>query len=664
MLKGIQNAETKSEQAKAYTEKKYVPKKDFTPGTVVLAKDRDNFGKIVAKVDENTYRVHFVSPHGSEATVDLDADLLLPTKGAGVSKYVVDWETASPSDILEAARNYAYDEAMRATFRDVSQFAKLLGKLKYKGGDPVNGVSIPQYVITEGAMAFKNTPVNVLRRGIEYSPAGLIMTIAKWGKQCYDMNKAQANLDATGDAEKFNPEDRRVMTANQFIDGLAAGLTGTAAFALGMLLSSLGLIVGRLGDDKDDEFKKQLGVQDYSVNLFGYNVTIDWLSPGALPVFAGAAAYDHAQEHGWSLASLWSGLMAIAEPAFGLSMLDGINGLIDSAQYAKENGVTSIVVSAATNFLGQFIPSILGQLARTADPVRRSVTTDSDSPVPSEIQYAAGTWMNKIPGLSVLNEPYVDLWGEQDKPKNAAEFAMNALEQFLLPGYTNRVDPDDTEEYLMALADIVGPGVYPTTVAKTFTVDGAEHKLTGKELTEYRTFVGQTRKSYVDALVKDPAFLALAPKYQAKAINWAYDLALKVGKKRIDPGVNFTEAETQAVAASKGNRTEAIVDYLVGKADKAQTDDYVSAYKGQIEKSLLADDAEVYDQAFEALLLAGTKESDIEKYALKKGKEFYTEAWAVGDVATCAKIQNRLVAAGVIADFNAWEDEAMGMGSK
>ena len=57
-----------------------------------------------------------------------------------------------------------------------------------------------------------------------------------------------------------------------------------------------------------------------------------------------------------------------------------------------------MLITAGTNFAGQFVPTLGGQIARTIDPVRRKSYTDKNSPLPNSIQRMIGTARNKIPG--------------------------------------------------------------------------------------------------------------------------------------------------------------------------------------------------------------------------------------------------------------------------
>lgn len=152
---------------------------------------------------------------------------------------------------MKRAENYAMREAQKATFADDSAFANFLSRAA-KSNKAAG-------LIIEGIVPFKKTPVNIAKRAIEYSPAGLLDTVTRGA---YRLKK--------GD-----------ISAADFIDGLASGLTGTGIVALGMWLASKGLLTGGLGYDDEDELARLQGAQEYALNIDDTSYTLDWAAPGS-----------------------------------------------------------------------------------------------------------------------------------------------------------------------------------------------------------------------------------------------------------------------------------------------------------------------------------------------------------------------------------------------
>ena len=131
-----------------------------------------------------------------------------------------DLDNVSESLMLEA-RSYAVKEAQKATFNDESAIANYLKSITQIKDKDTKALKVAKIAI-DGVIPFKRTPVNIIRRGIEYSPIGLGKALTAG---LYDVKKGRISI-------------------SEFADGLAAGLTGTGIFAIGLLLSGLGYVNG------------------------------------------------------------------------------------------------------------------------------------------------------------------------------------------------------------------------------------------------------------------------------------------------------------------------------------------------------------------------------------------------------------------------------------
>lgn len=130
----------------------------------------------------------------------------LNARGVDVATLSGEGSTREGRALLSQARDYAVREAQRATYRDASKLASTLNSLKRNSGK-FGGV------LLEGVLPFTKTPVNIVKRGVEYSPVGLARGL--WHMA-------------------FNVKSGK-MDAATAIDELAAGLTGTGIVALGAM---------------------------------------------------------------------------------------------------------------------------------------------------------------------------------------------------------------------------------------------------------------------------------------------------------------------------------------------------------------------------------------------------------------------------------------------
>lgn len=403
---------------------------------------------------------------------------------------------------LNKARAYAVEQAQKATFRDASPVATAIQR--------ASNANKVLSLVAEGVLPFKKTPINVLKRGVEYSPAGLLYTLSRGSMQL----------------------KRGEITASQYIDGLASGLTGTGLTALGALLCSLGWVSGGFGDDKEDEFAKLQGRQEYALRIGDKTYTIDWMAPAAIPFFIGVelmaalkGEYDDVPSR-----AIIDALTNIAEPMFNLSMLDGLNNTINTVSFA-DNKLTAMMQEVMTSYFMQVISSVSGQVARTADKTRRRTYIDKNSWVPESVQRAYQKLFNKIPGLSFLNQPYIDEWGREDTTQN---IAVRAFENFLSPGWLSEIKTSDMEQELQRLYEATGEnGVLPGYAAKYITVNGEKINLTGDEYTLFASTRGMTAYNIISEIVSSEEYANMSDGQKVKAIKDAFEFAGAAAKAAV-----------------------------------------------------------------------------------------------------------------------------------
>lgn len=79
------------------------------------------------------------------------------------------------ASLMTRARDYAGQEALKATYQDRNQFSDLMSRRVRETG----AVSKAANVALDAVLPFRRTPANVAVRAVEYSPLGLIGTAAK-----------------------------------------------------------------------------------------------------------------------------------------------------------------------------------------------------------------------------------------------------------------------------------------------------------------------------------------------------------------------------------------------------------------------------------------------------------------------------------------------------
>lgn len=533
----------------------------------------------------------------------------------------IDLQTVTEQQLTDA-RTFAVQEAMRNTYNNRNALVEWLleaeNRLRQRRGGHAAAA------IIEGVIPFKNTPANVIARGVEYSPVGLAKTIV------IDTVRLRNNG----------------LTLSNYIDNLASGLTGTGMFALGMWLRSMGAITGSIDDGDEGKFEKLKGEQEYAFRVFGKSYTADWLAPGGISMFTGADFFDMMADSGaFSLPDMFTSLEKITEPVYNLTMLDSINSVFD-ADSPSEAGLTAL-----QNYLGQFVPTILGQITRTIDPVRRANYTDKNSWIPADIQYFLNKQKNKIPGLSTLSTPYVDAFGRQDVSDNVW---LRAFENFISPGYLNDLQEDDVTAMIDQVAKESGEDVFPSSVAKYISVKGERKNLTAEQWTSYQTQAGKDLYAALDALSKDADFAGLEPAYQAKAIKNATQYAVKKAQQALYPDVSvakwITKAETVPEAAREA----------VSRAHDSMVTDYAEANAKEIVQWAQDGNLEACETLMPIFRELGLKDSEIKSKLSAEAKEVYQKAWLDGDAETCLTLESMLDAMNVGfsgKDYKSWKTD-------
>ncbi len=445
--------------------------------------------------------------------------------------------TSTPEgiDLLGKGRQWAVKEALEATFRDASAVASALNRLEHS--------NVVFGFIVGGVMPYKKTPINILKRGVEYSPAGVVNTIRQMTKD----------------------EDAAAYT----IDALAKTITGTGLAALGFLLARWGLLRALGSDDeKEREFEELQGKQQYSLQLQnGGSYTVEWVSPAAMPMLSGALYYETITEgkNDLTLGEFSEVLLNLASPMFHMSLIDGLNRTLSAVKYAEEDReVPAILGAITTSYLGQAVPSFAKKIARIVDDTRRTVYIDKNSDVPVEAQRALQNFTKDFRGDNAA--PYIDAWGRTD---TESRFWVRLVENLFSPGYYEMSETSAMEEELNRLYKATGESsVLPKSVPKYFNVDKVRLDLSQKEWVRYQTVAGQGAYELLTRLTNSRAYRSLTDEQKVLAVKDVYTYANEKGKDAAVSEYSITEswvAKADKLADSGVSVEEYIVQSRISK---------------------------------------------------------------------------------------------------
>ena len=502
---------------------------------------------------------------------------------------------------IAPAREYAIKEAQKATYRDTNEVSEFISKLGRSGKANQNKWEKRGRAVVEGNLPFRKTPANILVRGIEYSPLGLLKSLTK------DLKKIGKEVDG------------RVFTASDAIDNISAGLTGTGLLILGIYLTSQGLIRGHGEDDeKEKEFNEMMGHQAYSLETRdGKSYTLDWLAPEALPFFIGVNIYEinsrKKPDEMLTMSDMITVATRIGEPMLQMSCLQGINDALENIGFAQSQGSTglmSFLSGSATSYLTQGVPTLLGQFERTGEENRMTTFVQKDAFLTKGMQRTVGKVSAKIPFWDYNQIPYIDAWGRKEASGPALKRGLN---NFLNPAYTSTIESSAMENELLRLYEKLGDGaVFPERADKYFMVDGERKDLTADEYVRYATLKGEKSYKLVTELVGSDSYKKLSDEEKVKAIEEAYDYANQKAKQAI----SRYKPETWVSKADEfGSNVENYISFKVNvSATKKANGDKVSK---QEVADIILDTAQSDSEMWKMYL--SMYESENANYAYEKG---------------------------------------------
>lgn len=543
--------------------------------------------------------------------------------------------TVESNVALAQARSYAVNEAAKATYHDASKVASMLNELEHMSGSAGAAAKL----LIGGIAPFKKTPINILSRGKDYSPIGLVDGLVKTIKACQTTTEDIFEVDgkkvtrteyettyggkggkfvkssdytgeysATSSAdaldfgkddshgkpfERFSADAKRTKAIADALDRMAAGLTGTGLMIVGALLAQLGLMKGS-GDDenKDAEYYDQmLGNQEYSITIGNKNYTLDWLTPVSMPLFAGVELHNAKVDGGeMSFEELIDAIGRVADPITNLSLLQGVN----DAMSEYDSGLYSFARSAAESFAGQFVPTVFGQVARSIDPTRRTTYAPKDSAAGKKAATFINKMENKIPVLSQTNAAYVDLWGRTET-NNGDTFVGRLFMNSVAPMYVRTVNKTEADDYLTQLFAKTGDNsIIPKSPESSYTVSGETFYLTSQEYQQTKELVGQLSHVGVTSLFSVPGFAELSAEDQADLVSDVYSFAKRVAKEDyayangIEISVDSTNTKIKNAVLAGMSIGEAVYVYKMANLVEGEKNSKGNTISGSKKANLLS----------------------------------------------------------------------------
>ena len=462
----------------------------------------------------------------------LEAEDALGLKSA-YKKALTDYLTANKIDTdkitdaqLSKARTYAVQQAKEATFHQANSIATAINQFSRKNKLTKGG--------TDAVLPFVKTPLNVAKSGLEYNPTGLLKTI-------------------TVDTVKLRKGD---ITVNKYIDNLSKGLTGTGIAVLGYALADAGILkASGSDDDKKESYDEALGKQSYSIQINGKTFSLDWLAPAGIPLFTGAEAYsikntnkneknsissDDNKKENQLLESLENWANGMAKSISPMSEMSMISGLTSALSSYSDDKLSAIGTNAVKSYVNQFVPTLLGQVAKTTDDYERSTTSTKTGLLQKSVDQTKLQMMSKIPGLRQKLPTKADIWGNEQKSEPI--IPLRVVNNFINPATVKNINTSKVDEELNNLYSKIGEAtILPSTIDKKYTINGQNYRMTDDEYAKYKKDYGQTSYKLLDGLINSKDYNNLDDEQKQKAIETVYSYAKMKNK------VNYANNENETV---------------------------------------------------------------------------------------------------------------------
>lgn len=442
--------------------------------------------------------------------------------------------------LVQRGREFAIDEAQRATFHEQSTLADALSRFSRSLNESNRKVDNAIGMLIEGIVPFKKTPINIVKTAGRYSPLNIANAVVK-GVQAVKSGR---------------------YTASEVLDSLASGLTGTGIMALGAYLGSQGIIRGSgTGDENQDAFDELQGAQNYSfVTDDGNSYTIDWAAPSVLPLLVGVELQQSMSDGGIDSSDLINAITSLADPIIETTMMSGISDALSAVQYADDDAdvLSTFAANALTGYATQGVPSSLGAIARAVDNTRRTSYSDSTGAA-GELEYTANSTRNKIPFLSDDAPEYRDAWGRtQENFQGGGGLLGNLAYQFFSPGYYSADRTTENDTYLQEIYDYTeDPAVLPKNISRSY---GSGQKMTGEEYSEAQRIAGETSYELVEALRENHS--GVTSSGQADIISDIYSLSKAIALQDV-VGKDMSEANSKLNDIYQSSGAQGLIDYLV-----------------------------------------------------------------------------------------------------
>jgi hypothetical protein len=238
-------------------------------------------------------------------------------------------------------------------------------------------------------------------------------------------------------------------------------------------------------------------------------------------------------------------VLGALDPMTEMSFVRGLNSAMSSYD---GNKIVGFMTSAMQSYVSQFLPTLGSQIAKTVDDTRRT-TSATGSGYTKKMETIWNYLTAKVPFFASKLEPYVNVWGEEEKDPS---WESRLMENFIYPFYISENKSDNSvDKEITRLYQAYGnTDVMPSIPTPYYTLDGARIDMTDEEYTKYKQDTGRFSYSQLQNLFSSPVYMNMTDEEKEIAIKKVYDYSRDYAKKQ-DKYLVYSALGTKSVFLSK-----------------------------------------------------------------------------------------------------------------
>lgn len=441
------------------------------------------------------------------------------------------------TNLDDATHNIAREYGKFVTLQNDSKLASALTGFRRGTNKLTTGSS--DFGAGSIIIPFAKTPANLLLRGLDYSPAGILKAF----KQTYDVLR-NPNTD---------------LTRADVMMSVSRSLIGTSLGAAAYWLADKGALFGQ--SNKDSEIRKLMqgtGIKDFQINgsavmrminavFTGGDVdeaaklkpgdtlwAYEWAQPTSMPIAIGSNIHQSIKQKQGALQTAGEAALSGASTLLDSSVLSGIKEAFQIPQ-GEDNAFKAVLNNLIKQVPSQFVPSLMRQFNTLFDDTLK------------ETYAMPGDTLGKITNSAKSSIPYLS----QQMPQRVSTLGepqtrLNTfLDVFVSPSARSIYKPTPEAQLVIDLLNETGDSrVVPRAVQKYVSgkdiVTGEQKRidLTPEQFVELQTIVGQETANRLKKINPN-----LSTEMKVKKVIEALDQAGKIGRNKIKKDVGLRKTK-------------------------------------------------------------------------------------------------------------------------